>query len=241
LPKPSLTGLPRQASPTTRRPCCENPQPSWGCRLRWTSRSNAAALAFVEKQLCEASHLLVVEAVAQTPGELPGSVVRVGSGNGHLVRRGRAVRREVVAHACSAMHFCERAASFPQRLYATASVLSRNECRLGEDASIFRVSGALAADRREWSSYGRAAPCWAAGVGRPGAAWRDCAAGCRSCAHRRGRSAANEKSSRNEASSPARARASAASPNASLRWRPAGRSTMELATAVPAVGIESGG
>ena len=45
----------------------------------------------------------------------------MGSENGHLVRRGRAVCREVVAHGCSGVHFRERAAAFPKRLYATAS------------------------------------------------------------------------------------------------------------------------
>jgi hypothetical protein len=35
------------------------------------------------------------------PRRLPGSVLRVGSENGHLVRRGRAVGREVAAHGCS--------------------------------------------------------------------------------------------------------------------------------------------
>jgi transposase len=56
-----------------------------------------------------------------TPGELPGSVLRVGSENDHLVRRERAVRRELVALGCAGVHFRERAAAFPKRRCATAS------------------------------------------------------------------------------------------------------------------------
>src|SRR5918996_1349153 len=61
------------------------------------------------------------EAVAQTPGEAAGSLLRVGSENGHLVRRTRAARREVVAHGRADVHFLERAAASPRRLCATAS------------------------------------------------------------------------------------------------------------------------
>jgi hypothetical protein len=45
---------------------------------------------------------------------------RVGSENGHLVRRAHVVHRAVVAHGCAGVPFRERVASFPRRLYATA-------------------------------------------------------------------------------------------------------------------------
>jgi hypothetical protein len=61
------------------------------------------------------------EAVAQTPGEAAGSLLRVGSEIGHLVRRERVVRRKVVPHGGSVLHFRERAARFLRRLCATAS------------------------------------------------------------------------------------------------------------------------
>jgi hypothetical protein len=66
--------------------------------------------------------LLCAEAVAQTPGEAAGSLLRVGSEIGHLVRRERVVRRKVVPHGGSVVHFRERAARFLRRLCATASV-----------------------------------------------------------------------------------------------------------------------
>src|SRR5688572_20551350 len=65
--------------------------------------------------------LLVVEAVAQTPGEATGSLLRVRSEIGHLVRRELPARRKVVPHGGSGMHLRERAAHFLRRLYATAS------------------------------------------------------------------------------------------------------------------------
>jgi len=65
--------------------------------------------------------LLSREAVAQTPGEAAGSLLRVGSEIGHLVRRERVVRRKVVPHGGSVLHFRERAARFLGRLCATAS------------------------------------------------------------------------------------------------------------------------
>jgi hypothetical protein len=45
------------------------------------------------------------EAVAQTPREAVRPFVRVGSENGHLIRHGRIIRREVVAHGCSRVPF----------------------------------------------------------------------------------------------------------------------------------------
>jgi hypothetical protein len=44
-----------------------------------------------------------------------------GLQNGHLVRRERTVCREGVRHGGSGVHFRERAARFPRRLYATAT------------------------------------------------------------------------------------------------------------------------
>jgi hypothetical protein len=65
--------------------------------------------------------------VAQTPGEPAGSFLRAGSENGHLVHRAQFVHRAVVAHGWAGMSFRVRAAAFPKRLYATASVQCRRE------------------------------------------------------------------------------------------------------------------
>jgi hypothetical protein len=51
-------------------------------------------------------------AVGKTPGEHAGSLVRVGSENGHLVRRTQAVRCEDVVHGGSEVHLRKRAARF---------------------------------------------------------------------------------------------------------------------------------
>jgi hypothetical protein len=64
---------------------------------------------------------LIVEAVAQTPREPVTSLLRVGSEKGHLVRRARAIRGEVVADGSSGVYFREPAAAVQSRLYATAS------------------------------------------------------------------------------------------------------------------------
>jgi Multicopper oxidase len=74
------------------------------------------------------AHSPLVEAVAQTPSEAAGSLLRVGSEIGHLVGRERPVGRKVVPHGGSGMHLRERAPRFLRRLYATASVRGR---RLG--------------------------------------------------------------------------------------------------------------
>jgi hypothetical protein len=55
------------------------------------------------------------------PPASPGSVLRVGSENGHLLCRGRAVRRDVISHVSSGAYFREHAAPFPRPLYPTAS------------------------------------------------------------------------------------------------------------------------
>src|SRR5215218_10261371 len=60
-------------------------------------------------------------AVGKTPGEPAGSPVRVGSENGHLVRRTQAVRREGVVHDGSEVHLRKRAARFLERLFPTAT------------------------------------------------------------------------------------------------------------------------
>ena len=51
----------------------------------------------------------------KTPGKLAGSLVRVGSDNGHLVRRTEAVRRKGVAHGGSEVHLRGRTARFLTR------------------------------------------------------------------------------------------------------------------------------
>jgi hypothetical protein len=60
-------------------------------------------------------------AVGKTLGEPAGLLVRVGSENGHLVRRTRAVRREGVVHGGSEVHLRKSAARSLERLYPTAS------------------------------------------------------------------------------------------------------------------------
>jgi hypothetical protein len=84
----------------------------------------------------EPTRLPLVEAVAQTPGEPPGSLLRVGSENTHPVCRAHVVHRAVVAHGCADMPFRYRAAAFPRRLYATASVLSDSSVRADRDACL---------------------------------------------------------------------------------------------------------
>ena len=70
------------------------------------------------------------EAVAQTPGELAGSLLRVGSENGHLIiRRAQGLRGDVAAYGSSGRHFLERAAPFQRRLCATASAEGRWVCQ----------------------------------------------------------------------------------------------------------------
>src|SRR3954447_20298573 len=59
---------------------------------------------------------LGTEAVAQTPGELAGSFLRVGSERGHLLRRTQRVSRPVVPHDSPGVYFRERGAAFPRWL-----------------------------------------------------------------------------------------------------------------------------
>jgi hypothetical protein len=65
--------------------------------------------------------LVLDVAVAKTPGEHAGSLVRAGSENDHLVRRTQAVGWEDVVHGGSEAHLRKRAARFLERLYPTAT------------------------------------------------------------------------------------------------------------------------
>src|SRR3954462_13312124 len=80
------------------------------------------------------------EAVAQTPGELAGSFLRVGSERGHLLRRTQRVSRSVVPHDSPGVYVREREAAFPRWLCATASE--------GEASVSRRARGTLAARPR---------------------------------------------------------------------------------------------
>jgi hypothetical protein len=51
-----------------------------------------------------------------------GDVSRLAASRKAVIRHGRLIRREVVAHGCSRVPFRERTAAFPKRLNATASV-----------------------------------------------------------------------------------------------------------------------
>src|SRR5215207_2042468 len=62
-----------------------------------------------------------MEAVAQTPGELAGSVLRPGSENGQVCPHARPAALDAAPPSRSGTHFRERAAPFPRRLCATAS------------------------------------------------------------------------------------------------------------------------
>jgi hypothetical protein len=70
-------------------------------------------------------------AVGKTLGEHAGSLVRVGSEIGHLVRRTRAVRCEDVVHGGSEVDLPKRAARFLERLYPTATG-ERNSAQDGD-------------------------------------------------------------------------------------------------------------
>ena len=65
--------------------------------------------------------LLSPVAVGKTRGEPAGSLVWVGSENGHLVRHTLAVHREGVVHGRSEVHLRKLAARFLERLLPTAS------------------------------------------------------------------------------------------------------------------------
>jgi hypothetical protein len=95
--------------------------------------------------------LLFDEAVGKTPGEPAGSIVRVGSESGQLVRRAETVHREGVAHGGCEVHLRKRAAGFLERLFPTAS----DERSTGESALGFHQFST------PWSR--RAAGRWLAG------------------------------------------------------------------------------
>ena len=73
--------------------------------------------------------LLRMVAVAQTPGEPAGSFLRAVSEIGHRIRHARRVRPEIVTPNRSGGHLRNRAAAFPRRLYATATMESRSPLR----------------------------------------------------------------------------------------------------------------
>jgi hypothetical protein len=60
------------------------------------------------------------------PGEATGSLLRVGSENGHRIPREGPIRRDVVGDSCSGTRFRERAAAFLRRLCATATARCRS-------------------------------------------------------------------------------------------------------------------
>jgi hypothetical protein len=80
-------------------------------------------------------------AVGKTPGELAGSLVRVGSENGHLLRRTQAVRRKGVAHGGSEVHLRGRAACFLTRLCPTATRTSGSTLPALVDQPVMRETG----------------------------------------------------------------------------------------------------
>jgi hypothetical protein len=69
--------------------------------------------------------LVLAVAVAQSPGELAGFVLRPGSENGQVVRHAPTAARHAGQLSISSTHFRERAAPFRRRLYATATAQSR--------------------------------------------------------------------------------------------------------------------
>jgi hypothetical protein len=78
------------------------------------------------------------DAVGKTPGEPAGSLLRVGSEIGHLMRRGMSVRPDAVAHSRSDTQICERRAAFRRRLFPTASDEGSGVRRLAPMAARYR-------------------------------------------------------------------------------------------------------
>jgi hypothetical protein len=87
----------------TPAPAMDETEASWGTRS------------------ADASLSLLSVAVAQSPGEPAGSVLRPGSENGQVVRHTPAAARHGGRLSISGTHFRERAAPLPRRLYATAT------------------------------------------------------------------------------------------------------------------------
>ena len=106
--------------------------------LQWLSLSVPAASRLAPRSRCQcwpaarhSGQSELVEAVAQTvkmrSGVRPGvrsKLLRVGSEIGHRIRQATPVRVDAVAPSPSDAHLSERAAAFPRRLYATASMES---------------------------------------------------------------------------------------------------------------------
>ena len=105
-----------------------------------------------------------MEAVAQTPSELAGSVLRPGSENGQVVRHAPPAARDDARLSRSGPHFCERAAPFPRRLYATASPGSGHLRRPHETPAREKGRASLL----ERSSLLRVAQCRRGGPSAPG-------------------------------------------------------------------------
>jgi hypothetical protein len=101
--------------------------------------------------------LLTSEAVARTPDELAGSVLRVGSENRHPVCRERTVRYDVVAHGCSGVHFLAHAPAFSKRLYATPSSKRSTADLRARSSSLAPVSAAFGRGSLPWRSDALAA------------------------------------------------------------------------------------
>lgn len=68
------------------------------------------------------------EAVGKTPGEPAGSLLRVGSENGHLVRRKWVVRREVVAHGGPDAHVRKRAGVVSRTAFPDSHPCKQHSC-----------------------------------------------------------------------------------------------------------------
>jgi hypothetical protein len=81
-------------------------------------------------------------AVGKTPGEHAGSLVRVGSANGHLIARAQGVRCEAVVHGGSEVHLRKRAAHFLERLFPTATDASRSGAGPDRTPAGFWISSA---------------------------------------------------------------------------------------------------
>ena len=123
--------------------------------LRWTTRSRTTGgaedsripRAKQESARDRSAHSDVVVAVAQSPGEPAGSVLRPGSENGQVVRHAPPAARHAGELGISGTHFRERAAPFPRRLYATATV--RSECLVAadRDARSSTTAAGMAADK----------------------------------------------------------------------------------------------
>jgi hypothetical protein len=101
-----------------------------GCGL-WTLPRATGKQAFVASRTRRSE---LVEGVAQTLSEAVRSFLRVGSEIGHRIRHARCVGPDVGTPTRSGGRLSDRAAAFPRRLYATASVHSRSLAMTSETA-----------------------------------------------------------------------------------------------------------